>query len=122
MRRHYRGDTCDGKNACECCGPIHSDGIVNAAQIPIAYHRYVVTLAVILTIEWVVLAITPFDRWDWALENVLVVIAIAAFLLSYRRLILSKISYTLICVFLLLHQIGAHYTYAQVPYDVFLRR
>ena len=33
---------------------------------------------------------------------------------------LSKISYSLIFVFMCLHEIGAHYTYALVPYDQWL--
>ena len=37
--------------------------------------------------------------------------------LTYKRLILSRVSYTLIFLFLCLHEIGAHYTYAEVPYD-----
>jgi putative membrane protein len=41
-------------------------------------------------------------------------IAIAA---SYRSFPLSRVSYTLIFVFLCLHTVGAHYTYSEVPYD-----
>lgn len=37
--------------------------------------------------------------------------------LSYKRLVLSRISYTLIFLFLCLHAVGAHYTYIEVPYD-----
>lgn len=37
--------------------------------------------------------------------------------LSYKRLVLSRISYTLIFLFLCLHAVGAHYTYTEVPYD-----
>ena len=35
----------------------------------------------------------------------------------YYRFPLSRISYTLIFLFMVLHQIGAHYTYAEVPYN-----
>jgi putative membrane protein len=68
-------------------------------------------------IEWSILAIDPYDRKDWALENVLVLAFAIFLLLTYRRLTLSRISYTLIFIFLLIHEIGAHYTYAKVPYD-----
>src|SRR4029450_13108384 len=34
-----------------------------------------------------------------------------------RSLPLSSVSYTMILLFLCLHIIGAHYTYAEVPYD-----
>ena len=40
---------------------------------------------------------------------------------TYRRFPLSRISYTLIFIFLCLHTLGAHYTYAEVPYDDWFR-
>ena len=40
-----------------------------------------------------------------------------ALVLTRRLFPLSNVSYTLIFVYLCLHTIGAHYTYAQVPYD-----
>jgi putative membrane protein len=36
---------------------------------------------------------------------------------SWRRFPFSRVSYTLIFLFLCLHDVGAHYTYSQVPYD-----
>jgi len=39
--------------------------------------------------------------------------------LTYKTFPLSRISYSLIFVFMCLHEIGAHYTYAAVPYDQF---
>lgn len=80
-------------------------------------HRYLLILAAAFSIEWVILAISPYDRWDWALENALVAASVVVLIASHKRLMLSKISYTLIFLFLCLHEIGAHYTYAQVPYD-----
>ncbi len=62
-------------------------------------------------------AIEPFDRKDWALENLLTVLAILLLIGTYRVLPLSRISYTLIFLFLCLHEVGSHYTYAEVPYD-----
>lgn len=79
--------------------------------------KYVATLLGLLTLLWVGLAIEPLHRDDWMLENVLLVIAIALLAFTYRKFPLSKISYTLIFVFLCLHTLGAHYTYAEVPYD-----
>lgn len=79
--------------------------------------KYVATLLGLLTLLWIGLAIEPLHRDDWMLENVLLVIAIALLAFTYRKFPLSKISYTLIFVFLCLHTLGAHYTYAEVPYD-----
>ncbi len=71
----------------------------------------------IFGIEFIALGIHPWYRQDWLLENVLVVAAIAVLIAGYRRLRFSNLAYTLICLFLLLHEIGAHYTYSLVPYD-----
>jgi putative membrane protein len=81
------------------------------------HRRFLLLLAVLLGIEFAICAIAPNDRKDWLLENVLVVLFVAAMFGSYRKLTLSRISYFLIFLFLSLHLIGAHYTYAQVPYD-----
>jgi len=81
-------------------------------------HRtYVILLAVLLAALWLPLALHPFDRTDWALENVLLVLACVCLAVTYRRFPLSRVSYTTIFIFLCLHTIGAHYTYAEVPYD-----
>lgn len=79
--------------------------------------RYVLLLAALLAVLWVALAIAPFDRHDWLLENALVALAVALLVATYRSFPLSRVSYTLIFLFLCLHTIGAHYTYAEVPYD-----
>ena len=85
--------------------------------LKIPHRRFLFLLTVLLGIEFVVLAIAPNDRRDWLLENVLLVLFVGAIFASYRKLMLSRISYFLIFLFLSLHLIGAHYTYAQVPYD-----
>jgi putative membrane protein len=82
------------------------------------YHRrYLILLATIYAVVWIALAIDPVDRADWMLENVLVLVFIAMMAVSYRWLVFSRISYTLMFVFLCVHAIGAHYTYSLVPYD-----
>lgn len=53
----------------------------------------------------------------WFLENTPVSIAVVVLGFTYRRMPLSRISYTLVFVFFSLHEIGAHWTYAKVPYD-----
>ena len=45
----------------------------------------------------------------------MVVIFIAALAFTHRRLQLSNSSYLFIVLFLLLHMVGAHYTYAKMP-------
>jgi putative membrane protein len=79
-------------------------------------------LAGLFAIEFAVLAIGPVSRSDWLLENALSVAAVGALALTYRRFRFSRISYTLIFVFLSLHEVGAHYTYSRVPYDAAFQR
>ncbi|WP_455217238.1 DUF2238 domain-containing protein [Kaarinaea lacus] len=83
----------------------------------LTHSRYLLILALLFSVEWIVLAIEPHFREDWALENALVVVSVIVLAASYKHLLLSRVSYTLIFIFLCLHEIGAHYTYAEVPYD-----
>jgi putative membrane protein len=87
----------------------------------LSHRRYLWVLTLLFTFVWVGLAIDPLYRHDWMLENVLVVVFVIAMVSSYRFFLLSRVSYTLIFVFLCLHEVGAHYTYAEVPYDNWFR-
>lgn len=66
---------------------------------------------------WLVMAYEPFDFHDWLLENALVVAGVALLWFTRRNFPLSRISYTCIFLFMMLHALGAHYTYAKVPYQ-----
>ncbi len=83
----------------------------------IPHRKYLLILAILFIVEFIVLAIKPHDRADWALENVLVIPFVLLMILSYKHLLFSRVSYTLIFLFLILHEIGSHYTYSKVPYD-----
>jgi putative membrane protein len=85
------------------------------------HRQYLFILAAIFGVWWMVLAIQPLERNPWLLENALAVAAIAFLAVFHRRLLFSRLSYTLIFVFMCLHQIGAHYTYSKVPYDVWFQ-
>jgi putative membrane protein len=78
---------------------------------------YADLLAILFAVVWTLLALDPLYRHDWMLENLLVVAVAIAFLWWRKRLHLSKLSSTLIFAFLVVHEIGAHYTYSKVPYD-----
>ena len=81
---------------------------------------YIAGLAALFAVFWLALAIRPHNRADWALENALVVLVVLALVLTHKRLALSRLSYTLVFMFLSLHVIGAHYTYSEVPYDAWV--
>lgn len=83
----------------------------------VSHRNYLLILAGLFSILWVVLAIKPHYRADWLVENLLVAAFIILVSVFHRKLLLSRISYTLIFLFLCLHEVGAHFTYAEVPYD-----
>lgn len=84
------------------------------------YYRAILLAIFVGVFAW--LAVAPNDRADWALENVLAVLFVVLLGLSWRRFPLSRVSYTLIVLFLILHEFGAHYTYSNVPYDAWCRQ
>jgi putative membrane protein len=82
--------------------------------------QYPLILLGVFLLWWSVLAIKPWYRQDWLLENALVFIVVPTLVWGYQRIRLSNFSYTMIFIFLCLHEIGAHYTYAEVPYRTWL--
>ena len=79
--------------------------------------RFLMILGVLFGIVFTICAINPHDRADWMLENVLTVLFVIGIAATYKVFPLSKISYTCNFIFLCLHEIGSHYTYAKVPYN-----
>ncbi len=79
--------------------------------------RYPLILLLLLLAVAIPLAFSPTSRADWALENSLVVVGVGLLIATWRRFPFSKVSYTTIFLFLVLHEVGAHYTYSEVPYD-----
>lgn len=79
--------------------------------------EYRTKLLIIFVVWWAVWAYKPWFFGDWVTENILTVLGVAFFILSRNTFRLSNLSYTLLFVFLCLHTIGSHYTYAEVPYE-----
>lgn len=64
---------------------------------------------------WVILAIAPRYRDAWVLENLITAVLVPVAVLTYRRFRISDTGYVLATAFLILHTIGSHYTYSEVP-------
>ncbi len=60
-------------------------------------------------------AYEPTDRQFWLLSSLLPSFLVLVLVASYRYLPLSLASYAFITLFLTLHTIGVHYTYAEMP-------
>jgi len=71
---------------------------------------------------WIWAAINPVFPHDWLLENYLVFIFVPIILITGIYFKLSNVSYTLITIFMILHVVGAHYTYEHVPFGYTLAK
>lgn len=87
----------------------------------IEQNKLIKTLLIIFTLEWLILAIEPNYRSDWLLENVLVFLYFPIMIALRKKVVFSNLSYLMMFVFMCLHIIGAHYTYAEVPYDEWVK-
>jgi putative membrane protein len=67
-------------------------------------------------------ACEPADRQFWLLSSILPGALVLVLVCTHRYIPLSLASYILITLFLTLHTIGVHYTYAQVPAGAWLEQ
>lgn len=85
------------------------------------YSLYHLFLLLVVLAVWIWAAVSPLQKSTWFLENLLVFIFVPAIILLGIYFKLSNLSYTLIAIFIILHLIGSHYTYAQVPFGYILQ-
>jgi putative membrane protein len=83
--------------------------------------RYHWGLLLAFFVVWAWSAIHPWFPRDYLLENILVLIFAPVVLFFARYFRLSNLSYLLITLFMILHLVGAHYTYAEVPFGYTLQ-
>ena len=77
-------------------------------------------LAVFL-LAWTALAIAPRYRADWLLENLPTFLAVPLAIAGHARFRFSNLAYVEATLFAVLHTIGSHYTYSEVPFGDWLR-
>jgi putative membrane protein len=94
---------------------------VSDTPLPFPRNRPLQAMLAWLAVLWLITAVEPFNRFDWLLENLLVFIYGVLLLATYRRFAFSNTSYALFTVFLSLHLVGAHYTYAETPLGFWLQ-
>ena len=88
---------------------------------PFRTNRILQGLILWLVVLWIITAINPLYPRDWLLENLLVFFYAALLVVTYRWFKFSDLSYALFTLFLSLHLIGAHYTYAETPFGFWLQ-
>ena len=72
------------------------------------------------SLTFVALGIAPVDRQSWFVENIMVLLVVAALWCERTRPALSRSAWCATLLFLFIHQVGAHYTYPEVPYNAWL--
>jgi putative membrane protein len=76
---------------------------------------------VVFAVVWTALAIAPRFRDDWLLENIPTLIVVPVLVLTNRRFAFSDRAYVQLTLFLVLHTVGSHYTYSEVPVGFWVR-
>ncbi|UJF31906.1 DUF2238 domain-containing protein [Paenibacillus hexagrammi] len=85
-------------------------------------NRILQVIITAFTLIWIYLAIKPYSRYDWVLENLLIWAAVVFLAVMYRFFRFSNLSYLLIAIFLYLHAVGAHYSYNENIVDVWMKQ
>ena len=81
----------------------------------IKYYPYI--LAILFSIMFVALGINPVDREVWIVEVTPIVMTFLILVSTFKIFRFSNSSYTLMVLWMFLHTIGGHYTFANVPFD-----
>lgn len=63
-----------------------------------------------------VLAIEPYDRATWLVENIPVLVAVGILILWHRSFVFSNTAYILMWTFLSYHTLGGHWSFERVPF------
>jgi putative membrane protein len=90
-------------------------------QQPVFRDKYPVLLLLLYVPIFIWAAINPLYRNGWFSESILVFLFVPLLVWSYYKFRMSNVSYTLIFLFLVLHTIGSHYTYAEVPFGYWMK-
>jgi len=74
-------------------------------------------LSVLFIALFIYLAFDPVDRRVWVIENIPVVGVFLLLALTYKKFQFSNFTYSMLFIWLFLHTIGGHFTFANVPFD-----
>ena len=84
-------------------------------------NNYPIILLGAFLVIWVFLAISPIYRGIWIAENIPTILFVGLLIVTYKKFRFSNFSYTLFFIFMVLHSIGAYYSYTGVPLFDFIQ-
>lgn len=76
-------------------------------------------LALLFVVFFIILAINPVSREVWVAEVIPVIIIFCTLVFTYRYFHFSNLAYLFMAFWMFWHTVGAHYTFANVPFDWF---
>lgn len=77
--------------------------------------RELLILLSIYLLGFIVLAIRPYDRADWALENFFPISMLLVAVVTYPYFRFSRLAYYMLFFYLFVQSYGGHFTYALTP-------
>jgi len=80
------------------------------------YYPYI--LATIYLVFFIVLGINPAHRELWIVEIIPAVIIFLSFVFTFKKFKFSNYTYSMMYFWLVVHTIGAHYTFSEVPFSM----
>lgn len=80
-------------------------------------HAVPLSLAVVIGIIAVWSGIDPSDRLVWYAEVLPIILVFGLSIMTYRKFQFSSLAYFLMSLWLMLHLIGAKYTFADLPFE-----
>lgn len=89
---------------------------------PVKPRRFALACLFVYLACWFWAAVEPSHPRDWLLENLLVFVALPYLIFQQWRRPFRRSTNALLLIFLCLHAVGAHFTYAEVPYDVWAQK
>lgn len=95
--------------------PVAARPAARASRVPLA-------CLFVFAATWIALAIAPRYREDWLLENLPIFVVVPALVATRGRFRFSDRAYVQGTIFLVLHTIGSHWTYSEVPLGAWLAR
>ncbi|MEC7939765.1 MAG: DUF2238 domain-containing protein [Pseudomonadota bacterium] len=86
---------------------------------PLAQNRHLLSLTALYLVVFLFSAFVPSSRSVWIAEIVPALLILVGVWWLSTKLTFSKTAYVLMFIWLALHTIGAKYTFAEVPFDLF---
>ncbi|MHB8062079.1 MAG: DUF2238 domain-containing protein [Ruminiclostridium sp.] len=97
--------------------------LVYASKYDVSFkkNRQLHLMIVIYIVVFIILSLKPVDRYEWWFENLASLLVVASLAGLYKKYRLTNYSYTCILILLILHTMGAHYTYSFCPIGNWLK-